>query len=101
MSHTPDHKDRRAVLEQALQAVEEMQSKLDAAEHERREPIAIIGMSCRFPGNANSPEAYWKLMYEGVDAIREVPPDRWDVNAYYDPDPDAPGKMNTRMGGFL
>jgi acyl transferase domain-containing protein len=101
MSHTPDHKDRRAVLEQALQAVEEMQSKLDAAERERREPIAIIGMSCRFPGNANSPEAYWKLMNEGVDAIREVPPDRWDVNAYYDPDPDAPGKMYTRMGGFL
>ena len=101
MSHSSEPKDRRAVLERALRAMEEMQAKLDALEREKREPIAIIGMSCRFPGHANSPEAYWNLLHDGVDAIREVPSDRWDVDAFYDPDPDCPGKMYTRKGGFL
>ncbi|MFQ5794227.1 MAG: type I polyketide synthase [Candidatus Bipolaricaulia bacterium] len=64
------------------------------------EPIAVVGLGCRFPG-ANDPEAFWKLLRDGVDAISEVPPNRWDVNALYDPDPTAPGKMSTRWGGFL
>ena len=101
MNQPSDPKDRRAVLERALRAMEEMQAKLDALERERREPVAIIGMSCRFPGQGNSPEAYWKVLRDGVDAIREVPSDRWDVDAFYDPDPDCPGKMYTRKGGFL
>ena len=65
------------------------------------EPIAIIGMSCRFPGGANSPEAFWELLQRGGDAISEVPASRWDADSYYDPDPEAPGKMITKMGGFL
>jgi acyl transferase domain-containing protein/acyl carrier protein/protein-L-isoaspartate O-methyltransferase len=65
------------------------------------EPIAIVGMSCRLPGGANSPEEYWRLLKEGRDGVSEVPRDRWDIEAYYDPDPDAPGKMYTRCGGFL
>jgi acyl transferase domain-containing protein/NADPH:quinone reductase-like Zn-dependent oxidoreductase/SAM-dependent methyltransferase len=101
MNHAPDSKDRRAVLERAVRTIGEMQARLDALEHEKREPIAIIGMSCRFPGQATSPEAYWNLLRDGADAIREVPPDRWDIDAFYDPDPDCPGKMYTRMGGFL
>ena len=64
------------------------------------EPIAIVGMGCRFPG-AKDPEAFWQLLRDGVDAITEVPSDRWDINAFYDPDPDVPGKMSTRWGGFL
>ncbi len=64
------------------------------------EPIAIIGIGCRFPG-APDPEAFWQLLCDGVDAVTEVPADRWDVNAFYDPDPDCRGKMNTRWGGFL
>ncbi len=64
------------------------------------EPIAIVGIGCRFPG-ARDPEAFWQLLHDGVDAITEVPSDRWDINAFYDPDPDAPGKMSTRWGGFL
>jgi myxalamid-type polyketide synthase MxaE and MxaD len=64
------------------------------------EPIAIIGIGCRFPG-AHGPEAFWQLLREGVDAITEVPGDRFDLHAFYDPDPAAPGKMNTRWGGFL
>ncbi len=65
-----------------------------------REPIAIIGIGCRFPG-ANGPESFWKLLCEGVDAISEVPVDRWNKDDLYDPDPIAPGKMNTKWGGFL
>ena len=64
------------------------------------EPIAIIGIGCRFPG-AKSPEAFWQLLRDGVDAITEVPADRWDIDALYDPNPATPGKMNTRWGGFL
>ncbi len=64
------------------------------------EPVAIIGLGCRFPG-AESPEEFWTLLREGREGIREVPPSRWDIDAYYDPDPDAPGKMYTRHGGFL
>ena len=65
------------------------------------EAIAIVGMSCRFPGGATSPDRFWAKLREGFDAITEVPADRWDVDAYYDPDPDAPGKMYSRHGGFL
>ena len=93
--------DRRAVLKDALRAIEELQSRLDSAERARREPIAIVGMACRFPGGVSDPESYWRLLRDGVDAIREVPPDRWDVDRYYDPDPAAPGKTSTRWGGFL
>ncbi|WP_175797739.1 non-ribosomal peptide synthetase/type I polyketide synthase [Burkholderia ambifaria] len=65
------------------------------------EPIAIVGMSCRFPGAAHDLDAYWRLLNDGVDAISEVPRERWDVDAYYDPDPEAPGRMYCRFGGFL
>ncbi len=65
------------------------------------EPIAIIGMGCRFPGGVESPEDFWQLLRTGKDAIREVPPNRWDLETFYNPDPDAPGKMYTRHGGFL
>jgi acyl transferase domain-containing protein len=66
-----------------------------------REPIAIVGMGCRFPGGANDPETFWKLLSDGVDAIREVPEDRWLLRAYYHPDPTRRGKIYSRWGGFL
>ena len=65
-----------------------------------REPIAIVGIGCRFPGNADSPAAFWKLLCEGRDAISEVPPDRWLVDAFYDPEP-KPGRSPSRYGGFV
>jgi acyl transferase domain-containing protein/NADPH:quinone reductase-like Zn-dependent oxidoreductase/acyl carrier protein len=64
------------------------------------EPIAIVAVSCRFPG-APDPEAFWDVLAGGVDAIREVPEDRFDIDEFFDPDPDAPGKTYTRFGGFL
>ena len=67
----------------------------------KTEPIAIVGLGCRFPGGADNPAAYWKVLHDGVDAVSEVPADRWDINAYYDPNPEAPGKMYTRWGGFI
>ena len=64
------------------------------------EPIAIIGIGCRFPG-ANDPNSFWQLLHEGRDAITEVPLQRWDLNRFFDPNPAIPGKMSTRWGGFL
>lgn len=65
-----------------------------------REPIAIIGIGCRFPG-AKNPEAFWNLLRDGIDAITEVPKTRWDIDAFYDSDPATANKMSTRWGGFL
>lgn len=66
-----------------------------------REPIAIIGIGCRFPGGAHDPTSFWRLLLSGKDAIVPVPATRWDRHKYYDPNPDAPGKIYVREGGFL
>ncbi|MCB8984307.1 MAG: type I polyketide synthase [Ardenticatenaceae bacterium] len=70
--------DRRALLKNALTAIDTLQAKLNAVEQAKKEPIAIVGMGCRFPGGANSPEAYWQLLQDRVDTIRLSPADRWD-----------------------
>ncbi|TSC24492.1 type I polyketide synthase [Corallococcus sp. Z5C101001] len=101
MSTSAEGRDYRSLMKNALVELERLQGQLDAAEAARREPIAIIGLGCRFPGGADTPERYWRLLRDGGSGIVEVPPDRWDVDAWYDPDPDAPGKMYTRFGGFL
>jgi myxalamid-type polyketide synthase MxaB len=64
------------------------------------EAIAIVGMGCRFPG-ASSPEAFWQLLRDGVDAITEIPANRWSADDLYDADSTQPGKMTTRWGGFV
>ncbi|MFJ6186132.1 SDR family NAD(P)-dependent oxidoreductase [Streptomyces sp. NPDC092295] len=65
------------------------------------EAIAIVGLGCRLPGGIETPEALWESLRNGLDAIREVPADRWNAHDWLDPDPRAPGRMNTRWGGFL
>lgn len=65
------------------------------------EPVAVVGIGCRFPGNVTGPESFWQLLADGVDTIEQVPPDRWDADAFYDPDPSASGRMTTKWGGFV
>jgi acyl transferase domain-containing protein/acyl carrier protein len=79
----------------------ELQQRVDALERSAREPLAIVGMACRFPGRADTPESFWRMLAGGVDAITEVPLDRWDAEALFDPRPEAPGKTYARHGGFL
>jgi acyl transferase domain-containing protein/NADPH:quinone reductase-like Zn-dependent oxidoreductase/predicted O-methyltransferase YrrM len=66
-----------------------------------REPLAIVGIGCRFPGGANKPASFWDLLTNGVDAITEVPPDRWDADLAYNPDTNRQGKTCSRWGGFV
>src|SRR5690606_35343304 len=90
---------KRALLE--VRALRARLEEVEAAAAARAEPVAIVGMGCRFPGGARGPAALWRLLLEGRDAIGEIPRDRWDADAYFDPDPAAAGKMATRWGGFL
>ncbi|MFJ8579618.1 SDR family NAD(P)-dependent oxidoreductase [Micromonospora sp. NPDC093277] len=73
----------------------------DTGTPDQPEPVAIIGIGCRFPGGVDGPESFWRLLTEGRDAIREVPEDRWDVEELHTDDPAAPGRTTTRWGGFL
>jgi hypothetical protein len=95
---TPPAADRRRLLQDALRGIEEMRRKVDALERARTEPIAIIGLGCRFPGGADGPEAYWRLLHDGVDAISEVPAERWGKDIYARLDPEAAGRMPTQYG---
>ncbi|ACB75246.1 type I polyketide synthase [Opitutus terrae] len=84
-----------------LRALDEAAEKLVAVERARTEPIAIIGLGCRLPGGVRDAAGFWELLRAGVDATSEVPADRWDADALYDPNSDAPGKICTRRGAFL
>jgi len=90
-----------AQLKKALSSIKELRARLEAVEHQQHEPIAIIGMGCRFPGGANSPEQYWSLLANGIDAIQETPADRWDIERLYDADAEASGKIASRFGGYI
>ncbi|MBY0525853.1 MAG: SDR family NAD(P)-dependent oxidoreductase [Gemmataceae bacterium] len=68
---------------------------------ERNDPIAIVGIGCRFPGDANGPAAFWKLLALGVDAVGEVPPNRWNPDVWYSPDPTVPGRIYSRAAGCV
>lgn len=101
MTDQPESLENTSALKRALFALKDMRGKLDEVERARTEPIAIIGMGCRFPGGANSPELYWKILNDGLDVIIEVPAERWNIDEYYDPDQNAPGKMYVRKSGFI
>ncbi|MBI0292990.1 SDR family NAD(P)-dependent oxidoreductase [Streptomyces sp. PRKS01-29] len=89
-------------LKRVTADLQQTRQRLLEAESADQEPIAIVAMSCRFPGGVNSPEDLWRLVAEGTDAISEFPMDRgWDIDALYDEDPDRPGTSYTTQGGFL
>ena len=88
-------------LQRAFLALEDAEARIAAKQYAEREPIAVVGMGCRVPGGGDDPASFWRLMQEGVDAITPVPADRWDHDAFYDPDPAAAGRIATRSGGFL
>ena len=101
MADTPQNPDRRALLKEAVRALDEMQTKLQAMERARTEPIAIVGIGCRFPGGVDSPAALWELLRAGVDAVTEVPADRWDAQRYFELDPELAAQKPALHGGFL
>ncbi|MEO0770198.1 MAG: type I polyketide synthase, partial [Cyanobacteria bacterium J06649_4] len=98
-SQTPSN--YRDLLAEATVQIRKLRNQLEDIEQRQNEPIAIVGMSCRFPGGANTPEAYWELLRDGIDAVEEVPAERWNADQYYDEDADTPGKMYTRYGSFV
>lgn len=99
MTTTEDqYRDR---LHQAFGVMQEMRARIEELEQGHREPIAVVGMGCRFPGGVDGPDSYWDLLRDGVDAVSEVPEDRWPIDRHFDPDRTKPGKTYTRWGGFL
>lgn len=77
-----------------------MQSRNHTEAPPRNEPIAIIGIGCRFPGDANDPESFWDVLSRGVDAVSEIPSTRWNVKEYYHAVPSS-GKTYSKWGGFI
>lgn len=96
-SQGPNYK---ALVTDALLQLELMQQKLDAQQRALHEPIAIVGMGCRYPGGVNSPEDFWQLLLERRDGIGDASA-RWNLSRVYDPDPMVPGKMYSRHIGMM
>ena len=88
-------------IKRAYLAIEELQARLKQSESRAREPIAIVGMACRFPGQADNPDAFWAGLAAGKSGIREIDNSRWDMSAYYDPNPGVRGKMAARHAGLI
>ncbi|RXS58810.1 type I polyketide synthase, partial [Streptomyces sioyaensis] len=89
-------------LKRVTTELRQTRRQLREAEGRDQEPIAIVAMSCRYPGSVRTPEDLWQLVAEGGDAVSDFPVDRgWDVDGAYDPDPEKPGSIYVREGGFL
>src|SRR5436305_1338099 len=101
MSDRRGHVKDSSILKRTLVALDRLQAKLGETEQAKREPVAIIGMGCRFPAGVHSPGDFWRLLCDEVDTISDIPAERWDADAFYDADPQAPGKMCTRKGSFV
>jgi len=97
--------NRPLTLEEANAEIERLQAELASSEKNNssteREPIAIVGMGCRYPGDVRTPEEFWELLCSGRDVLREIPSDRWNVEAHYEAEGIVPGKMYVRHGHYL
>jgi phthiocerol/phenolphthiocerol synthesis type-I polyketide synthase D len=97
---TPANHDE--LMEHARRIIRDLRTRLADAEAQRRpEPIAIVGMAFRFPGAGSDPDQLWTMIAEGRDAVTSVPPDRWNADSFFAPDPASPGKTNTTRAAFL
>ncbi|MCG8422987.1 MAG: type I polyketide synthase [Proteobacteria bacterium] len=91
----------RQLMKQALLKLEQADERIRSMEQQAREPIAIVGIGCRFPGSVDGPERFWTELQAGFHPIETVPADRFDVDTYFNADPDAAGTIYTRHGAFL
>jgi acyl transferase domain-containing protein len=88
-------------LKEAVVAIRKLKGELQKEKASKKEPIAVIGMAMRFPGGVNNADDYWNLLEKGIDGITPVPVDRYNVEDLYDADPNAPGKITVKEGGFI
>src|SRR6185437_15959500 len=99
MTTGQQHED---LLERARNVIRDLKEKLARAEARTApDSIAIVGMAGRFPGAGEDLNAFWKMISEGRDAVRDIPPERWDNDAFYNAKAPAPGKTNMRRAAFL
>lgn len=96
-----DKADTMTPMQKAVMALKLLRSRNAELEEAAHAPIAIIGMGCRYPAGGDDPASFWQALESGRNGAREVPSDRWDIDAFYDPTPGAPGKMYVRKSCFI
>ena len=100
-THSP--RSEPLTLEEATAEIRRLRAKLAEGDESSaaRDPIAVVGMGCRYPGGVRTPDEFWELLKSGKDILRDIPNERWDVDAHYDPEITVPGKMYVRHGYYL